>query len=110
MIMGLMSFFSESLRQTLRCCSVFLSNALPDKNKNPTGNLRSTPGATLLPVANAGKLGYSSYPELKSSILLSTINQEDIFYEELLPTDDYDVQLVEASKLGKDAALLLNKI
>ena len=42
--------------------------------------------ATLVRLAR--KLGYSSYPELKSSILLTDINQEEIFYEELLPTDD----------------------
>lgn len=57
--------------------------------------------ATLIRLAR--KLGYSGYPELKSSILLSDLNQEDCFYEELLPTDDCMTILDKVFNAAKQA-------
>lgn len=57
--------------------------------------------ATLVRLAR--KLGYGGYPELKSSLLYSSSNEDETFYEALLPTDDSSVIVDKVFNAAKQA-------
>lgn len=57
--------------------------------------------ATLVRLAR--KLGYSGYPELKTSLLHSEAGLDETFYEALLPTDNTDVIVEKVFNAAKQA-------